>query len=162
MQTPRTIVQVPEPLRRLQIVRIERQGALEAGLRHVILPEHERGDAGAEAQARVARLYRRCLGECLERVAETPILDGCRARASECDRILRCARVSTVTGAASISTAGAIKNRIARHPAMVQDEHPENTRATICVLEGLSFRGSTKVALTGVVGAMTKSVRRVK
>ena len=75
-QTTRAVVQVAEPLRRLQMIRIERERALEAALRHTILPEHERGDAGSGAKTRVAWPYHRCPGECLERVGEPPMLDG--------------------------------------------------------------------------------------
>src|SRR4029453_13360484 len=80
------------------MIRIERERAFEAALRHTILPEHERSDAGTEAKTRVARPYRRCLGERLERVGEAPMLDGFCACESKCDRILRGARVSRGDG----------------------------------------------------------------
>ena len=77
-----------------QVTRIQRQGALEACLRHVILSEHERGDTGAEAQARVAGLHRRGLGEGLQRVAEALLLDSGRASARESVRVVLRARAS--------------------------------------------------------------------
>ena len=84
-QMSRTIVQITEPHGCLQMIRLERKGALEAGPRHVIPPEHERGDAGAEAVACVARLERRSPGERLQRVTESLTLDGRRARARKGD-----------------------------------------------------------------------------
>ncbi len=94
VQTARPVVQFPEPHRRWQITRVERKGALEAGLRHVVPPEHESGDARTEAKACVAGPHRRCLGERLQRLTETPILDGGGALAGQGDRISRCAWLS--------------------------------------------------------------------
>ena len=94
VETTGPIVQVSEPDCRWQVTRIEGKGALEAGLRHVILSEHERGDAGAEAQARVAGLHRRRLGERLQRVAEALLLDSGRAGARESVRVVLRARAS--------------------------------------------------------------------
>ena len=94
VETTGPIVQVTEPACRSQVTRIEGKGALEAGLRHVILPEHERGDAGAEAQARVAGLHRRRLGERHERVTEALLFDRGRPGARESDRVVLRARAS--------------------------------------------------------------------
>ena len=62
VETAGPIVQVSEPDCRWQIAGIEGKGALETCLRHVILSEHERGDARAEKEARVAGLERRRRG----------------------------------------------------------------------------------------------------
>src|SRR5919198_1165588 len=71
-ETPGAVVEVREPHRRRQKIRIAGEGALEARLRHVILSEHERGDARAEAKACVAGLHFRRPGESRERIAEPP------------------------------------------------------------------------------------------
>src|SRR5580765_2177399 len=89
LQPPRAIVQVSEPLCGCEVIRIERKRALEARLRDVILSEHERGDARAEAEARVAGLQRGSPGEGCQRVSEALTLERCRAGASKCARILR-------------------------------------------------------------------------
>ena len=92
-QSPGAIVKVPEPHRRLQVIGVQSEGALEASLRHLILPQHERGNARTKAKARVRRAQRRCPGERAERVTEPLLHESCRASAREHGRILRGADV---------------------------------------------------------------------
>ena len=83
------MMEISEPQRRFQEIRIQRERALESRLRDVILREHERRHARAEAQARVTWV---CIGgfrERLEGIAETSALDCCRARAGERRHIAR-------------------------------------------------------------------------
>jgi hypothetical protein len=86
-------VQIAEPQRRRDITRIDFEGAREAGLRDVVLSKHQRGDTRTETEARVVRLKRSGFREGVQRVAETPALDGGCPFARERERVLRDAGV---------------------------------------------------------------------
>jgi hypothetical protein len=69
-------VQIPEPHGRVQIVWVERESAFESALRHFILAEHEGGNTGTKAKARVVGPESHGFGERIQGDTESPLLDG--------------------------------------------------------------------------------------
>ena len=121
-QSPGAMVQVAEPHRRRQVVRIQGQRALEARLRKAILSEHEGRDARAEAQARMVWPQPCGFGERLERVAKPPRLESrppC-PHTREPGGICRSAGARTTTTPAAKMTRVVIESRFDRQTALVQ------------------------------------------
>ena len=166
-QSPGAVVQVAEPHRCRQVVRIQVQGALEARLRKAVLSEHEGRDARAEAQARIVWPSGARLGERLERVAEPPRLDCCRAGASESGGIAAAQGRAAATQDAKKRRV-AIESRFDRQTALCARRGPgfgelpdRGARGSQLGGSGCRFYGSVLRFAFGLLGLSVGGVTKV-